>query len=278
MPSCGILVSLNMTENILNNSDVDSCSVEQLNDSLLSVVIPTHNEEKTIIALLDLIKAEGVPCEVIIVNNGSTDNTERLVTAYQEARPGFSVRLEQSELGVSNARNRGAEVAHGEHVLFLDADTRFEPGFIAAALENFKLQGLDAAGFDLVPDNDAKVDRLMLYVCNKIQNLMKHVPGGATCIGAAMLVKTEFHKKIGGFDSNIKFCEDMKWAKMAAEEGDFGIVDECVVFDMSRFRTNGKASFIIRHLRNVFSFVFTGDFSEDLKREYKKDRYGNKFS
>lgn len=88
---------------------------------LLSVIIPAYNCEKTIIRA---IRSTGVyltnQIEVIVVNNGSTDNTETLIK--KEAKNNKNIIYVESEKGVSNARNKGIEMVTAEWITFLDAD------------------------------------------------------------------------------------------------------------------------------------------------------------
>ena len=88
---------------------------------LLSVIIPAYNCEKTI---MQAIKSTGVysnnQIEVIVVNNGSQDRTEELVK--KKARGQKNIIYAESEKGVSNARNKGIEIATARWITFLDAD------------------------------------------------------------------------------------------------------------------------------------------------------------
>lgn len=91
---------------------------------LLTVIIPAFNCEKTITRA---IKSTGVyssnMTEVIVVNNGSTDNTEQIIKALADKNP--NIIYAESASGVSNARNKGMELASGRWVTFLDADDYF---------------------------------------------------------------------------------------------------------------------------------------------------------
>ena len=85
----------------------------------LSVIIPAYNCEKTIVRA---IKSTGVylnnQIEVIVINNGSTDNTEMLIK--KERKSNKNIIYAESENGVSNARNKGIEMSRGNWITFLD--------------------------------------------------------------------------------------------------------------------------------------------------------------
>jgi hypothetical protein len=89
-----------------------------------TVVIPVYNRKKIIESALDSVFAQTFDdYEVVVVNDGSTDNTGKVVEAYPEP-----VRLIlQNNAGPGPARNAGIEAAEGEYVAFLDSDDRWFP-------------------------------------------------------------------------------------------------------------------------------------------------------
>lgn len=91
---------------------------------LLTVIIPAFNCEKTITRA---IKSTGVyssnTTEVIVVNNGSTDNTESIIKKLADKNS--NIIYAESASGVSNARNKGTKLASGKWITFLDADDYF---------------------------------------------------------------------------------------------------------------------------------------------------------
>ena len=97
---------------------------------LLSVIIPAFNCEKTIKRTVDSIISSGLrDYEIIIVNDGSSDNTA-LVCNSLCSQYSFVKYYEQENSGVSAARNKGISIATGEYILFFDADdTAEENGF-----------------------------------------------------------------------------------------------------------------------------------------------------
>ena len=92
----------------------------------LSVIIPVYNGAKTIVRCLDSLVAipdAATALEIIVINDGSQDETREVVTAYQAQHPEQTIRIiTQANQGQSAARNRGLEVAQGAYVWFVDAD------------------------------------------------------------------------------------------------------------------------------------------------------------
>lgn len=96
----------------------------------VSVIIPAYNAAKTLSNLISKILSETrVAIELIIVNDGSTDGTDKLV---QSMRDGRIILIKQENQGVYAARNAALAIHRGEWVIFLDADDDAEEGFIFA--------------------------------------------------------------------------------------------------------------------------------------------------
>ena len=112
-----------------------------------SVVIPAYNYGRFLRRAVDsVLSQDGDDYEVIVVDDGSTDDTAAVAASLAAARPGRVRWFSQANAGPSAARNAGADRAAGDSLIFLDADDRLLPG----ALAKFRA-ALDAApGTDLV--------------------------------------------------------------------------------------------------------------------------------
>ena len=97
----------------------------------VSAIVPVFNGESTIAAAIDSVLNQNFDAtEVIVINDGSTDGTALILRSY-----GSKIRvIEQSNRGVSAARNAGAAIARGEYLAFLDADDEWLPGKLAKAI------------------------------------------------------------------------------------------------------------------------------------------------
>ena len=97
----------------------------------VSVVIPCFNQGRFLREALESVRAQTVrPREVVVVDDGSTDDTGAVARAF----PGV-VYVRQPNRGLADARNRGIEAAAGEYLVFLDADDRLRPEALSAGLE-----------------------------------------------------------------------------------------------------------------------------------------------
>jgi glycosyltransferase involved in cell wall biosynthesis len=99
----------------------------------VSIIIPAHNEERHIEKCLESLLAQDYQdIEIIIVDNGSSDNTPKIVERYVE-RFGDKVRLlrMRRNLGPGGGRNVGASSATGDILVFVDADMVFPHDYTA---------------------------------------------------------------------------------------------------------------------------------------------------
>lgn len=94
---------------------------------LISVIIPTYQHASTVGACLESVFAQTVRAtEIIVVNDGSTDGTERVLTPYADR----VTIIDQENQGGNLARNRGFEASTGDFVIFCDADVVMRPDML----------------------------------------------------------------------------------------------------------------------------------------------------
>lgn len=99
----------------------------------LSIIIPSYNEEKTIITLLDKVirvyLINDIQKELIIIDDGSKDATSRIVTEYMQNHPHETIKLISHNInqGKGMAIRTGIENATGDFIIIQDADLEYEP-------------------------------------------------------------------------------------------------------------------------------------------------------
>lgn len=99
---------------------------------LVSVIVPVYNLEKSVSACLDsLLDQTYSPLEILLVNDGSTDNTPGILNRYAARHPHITV-LHQTNGGVDAARYAGMDRAAGQYVMFLDGDDVIFPDCVEA--------------------------------------------------------------------------------------------------------------------------------------------------
>jgi|SRR5579872_1351 len=121
----------------------------------ISVIIPARNEEVSLSACLQsIVSQRGVPFEVIVVDDGSTDRTSEIAKSFTNVRLIQSGSMPQGWSGKNNAVCCGASVARGEWLLFTDADTVHLSGSLARSLTEAKKRNVDMLSYS--PEQDIR--------------------------------------------------------------------------------------------------------------------------
>ena len=193
----------------------------------VSVVIPTFNR-RTLLkrAINSVIKQTIEPREIIVIDNGSTDQTYQMVSSLFPDINYFT----EKKRGVSAARNKGIIESKSKWIAFLDSDDAWEPKKLEKQLE-FSL--LNQNKYRLIHTDE------IWYRNNKFLNqLNKHKKSGGDifknslklcCISpsSAFVNKQVFHD-YGLFDENLEVCEDYdRWIRISEKE-EVGFLDSQV--------------------------------------------------
>lgn len=202
----------------------------------IEVVIPVFNGERFIRdALASVVCQSYPPDRIIVVNDGSTDNTENIVMSFP-SRVSLSC-ISKSNGGLSSARNAGIVVCKSEYIAFLDCDDIWEPDKLEKQIALFcrcQHKSLGVVHCDVVGINaDGKPCRSSAvshstetYRGRIFERLLNANIAGS---GSAVLVKRECFETIGLFDESLALCEDWDmWLRMA-DRYEFDFVNEGLV-------------------------------------------------
>jgi glycosyltransferase involved in cell wall biosynthesis len=105
-----------------------------MNDPLVSVVTPCFNGAEFIDGCVRSILEQNTSCEIIVVDDGSTDDTVERARSLAREIPVHMTVISQNNAGPAAARNAGLRQARGKYVCFLDVDDRYLPGFFASTI------------------------------------------------------------------------------------------------------------------------------------------------
>ncbi|MGN0469226.1 MAG: glycosyltransferase family 2 protein [Acutalibacteraceae bacterium] len=169
----------------------------------ISVIIPAYNSEKFIAETLDSLLCQTLKdIEIVIVNDGSTDGTQKIIDGYTEKYP-FIKSFTQQNAGVSAARNNGLEKATGEYVVFLDADDYFSPGSLEAFYETAKETGADIVIGRLCPFNEERIGKFNAFADKLAQ--MKSIDTFDITLLWNFLVSNKCYERKRLVESGVRF-------------------------------------------------------------------------
>ncbi len=232
---------------------------------MLSIIIPTLNEEEFLPFLLESIKKQDlVDYEIIVADAGSKDTTVAIANQY-----GCVV----TKGGLpAKGRNNGAKVAKGDLLFFIDADTILPDDFFKKSLEEFYARNIDIASFCLRPFPEKKLSYFLMntFYNKMIVALEAVLPHSAVGI----LVKKNLFEKLNGYDETIQLAEDHDLARRAMKkDGEGGIIrsTEILVSDR-RWRQDGWVKTGAKYLLCELHMIFIGPVKSDIFK-YKFNHY-----
>lgn len=193
---------------------------------MFSVILPVYNGEKYIDnAIESVLKQRESDWELIIINDGSTDNTGAKLEKYKD-RPKFKI-MTQKNLGVSAARNRGVAESSGDHIAFLDADDVWHKDHLEVMrdmIEKYPDAGLygsftrtELVNGDIIEECNFFKDREeTVRLDNFFEEYYKDSSAKMFTVITSCVSKKAFDK-VGGFRVGCKIGEDLElFLKIAA--------------------------------------------------------------
>ena len=199
---------------------------------VVSVVIPAKNAAAYIGETIASALAQADVAEVIVVDDGSTDDTVAIVQAIRDPR----LRLMRNDAsGVSAARNFGARGARGDWLMFLDADDRLRLDAVTTLLTaatTVPRAVLVYGDYNTIDSAGRPIGRrgLLKGRHKPSGNVLERLAAGNFIVnGGIMLVRTNAFRAAGGFDISLRYCEDWHcWCRLAAL-GDFAYVPKLLL-------------------------------------------------
>ncbi len=182
----------------------------------VSVVIPTYNHGRWVTSAIQSVLAQTYSdFEVIVVDDGSSDDTRAVVEAW-----GDRIRyIWQENQGLSAARNTGIVAASGRYIGVLDADDMYEPEFMATLVPRLaEVESADAiyCGYRFVDHLNAPLPQREARVTAP-ERFYTALLDGNFLVPESMLVRRACYEAVGLFDISLRACEDWDmWLRIAA--------------------------------------------------------------
>lgn len=199
---------------------------------LISVIIPTLNEESCLAETLHSLKRKSGHVEIIVSDGDSRDHTYSI--AAQHAR------VISAPRGRAVQMNAGADAASGDVLLFLHADTHLPPDGLTAIQEALSDPTVEAGAFRLRFDESSPL--LNYYAaCTRL-------PLPSLCFGdRALFIRRQTFDEVGGFPC-VPIFEDLEMVRVLYDRGSFHFLRQAVTTSARRFRACGQ---LRQQLRNI---------------------------
>ena len=196
---------------------------------LVSVIIPIYNGEDYILETVKSVQNQSYDnWELIVVNDGSTDNTLKIVESVKGNDNRIRI-INKENTGVSDSRNRGADIANGEYLCFLDADDVFLPQNIykkVLFLDENRQVGLAHANVELIDEQgDSLKKTLKGKSGNILDSLLLWEEVNIPAPSSIMVRKTVF-ENAGKWDVQFSTAADQDFFIRVAAITTVGSIDE----------------------------------------------------
>lgn len=184
----------------------------------LSIIVPVYNVEPYLRKCVDSLLMQDLPkddYEIILVDDGSTDNSGRIVDEYAAAHSNIHV-IHQSNAGLSEARNTGIKAAQGKYLMFVDSDDYIEHDILKSLIIKMQQDNLDVLRFNYRNVNEKgeafnpnKSFKPFVDYCDKVCNGLTFLNErlGTACYTVQFMLRRELALP---FTPEIYF-EDVDW-------------------------------------------------------------------
>lgn len=224
----------------------------------VSVIIPTFNRARTLPRALNSVLSETeISFEIIVVDDGSTDETKALIDDFKRRRPEIRY-VYQNNRGPASARNEGIKKAGGTCVAFLDSDDEWLPGKLKAQLDFFERNPAYLI---------SQTEEIWIRNGRRVNPMEKHRKSGGyvfePCVRLCMVspscvaMRRTFFDRVGLFDETFPACEDYDlWLRSSAQLP-IGLIERAYVIKHGGHADQRSREFAVmdqfrvRALRNI---------------------------
>lgn len=236
--------------------------VKNIVSQQVSVIVPVFNSAKSLGVSLDsVLKQSYDNIEVLVVNDGSTDESLEVCYAYAKKDHRLVV-IDQKNEGVSVARNVGLDAARGDYVIFLDPDDTFAENAIETMVRTIRDSNADLArtSYRSVSDGISKDissgSDEGLYSGEKLSELrFLLASGGMRCYAWLLIIKREYLNKVGvRFPAGISMMEDAWFYSDILKYADSVFISDDITYNYS-LNENGASNSINRFAEKLSSVL-----------------------
>lgn len=233
---------------------------------MISVVVPAFNEESLLAQCLDSLKKQSYRDFEIIVVAGGNDRTSAIAKSFG------TIVVSQDQKGIAKARQKGFSVARGEIIASTDADAIVPEDWLHHIQDLFERHpaAISIAGHFQLYDGPSFVRFWIKISLILMPVILKTAPWLWNFGGANFAVKTETFNKLGGFDLNRDFGEDIDLCRRLRKYGKVIFAPSLVVRVSGRAFAKDKLG--LKSLINYLGVLFRGRHLLSVSRVPDADR------
>ncbi len=189
-----------------------------MKDLLVSIILPTHNREKTVTrALNSLFEQTYKNIEIIIINDASTDDTGKIISKFSKKDTRIVILNNETGLGLAESLNKGIKRATGKYIARLDDDDfwcdKMKLEKQVDFLEKNKEYVLVGGGAKKIDKNGKELSKYLLP--ERDEDIKKEILISNVLVHIAVLFRKEAWEKVGGYDKKFDGIEDWElWLRM----------------------------------------------------------------
>ena len=229
----------------------------------VSIIIPVYNSEKYLKKCLDSVKKQTErDFEAIIINDGSTDNSERIIETYLTDNR-FKL-INQKNHGIGYSRNKGIKESKGKYIVFIDSDDYIANNFLEIMLEKIEKDNLDLVICDYIEENEETKEKKKVFIPDLKNTTIKENPNLLLSINKSpwnKIYKKELIKNIK-FPENLKY-EDTQFLCEALLIAKIGKVNQClnhyVIHSKSETTTMNEKVFDILKIIDNIRYIYRNE-------------------
>ena len=242
----------------------------------VSIIIPTYNRATSLgTAIQSVLNQTYKDFEIIVVDDFSSDNTEKVVREFQDQRISFIRHPENRGSGC--ARNTGIDRAKGRFIAFQDSDDIWLPGKLMKQIEALS-KACDEVGvvYTGYIRKDSGVEKYFpeSYVKEKQNNILRQLVRGNIVGTPTAIVKRECFEKAGLFDEELSNLEDWElWLRIAKDYLFIFIDEPLVIASLGYDSITRNLKTKTASLERIFS-LHEEDFNRDLRSYARHLSYG----
>jgi len=241
---------------------------------MITVVVPTYNEEKNIERCLNSLTKQSISrenYEIIVVDGNSKDRTAEIAAKYADKV------IQQTSSGVGGARNDGAMAAKGEIIATTDADCLPDEDWLQTILNDFNDEQIVAVtGYldPLIPKDMHRIEagayRYVFKVANGLRKAGSKIGYFHLC-GANTAFRRDAFIQVKGY-RDLAYSDDVEIAKRLREHGKMTMDNHIQVdYSIRRIQKLGLAKYTWMIMKNDFNVIFLG--KKPTKGNYAKQEY-----